>query len=178
MVCCCSRSHTGHASGYSRRKPHLDQPYIDVISVDHYHADFDPGVKGYYDWFTQNRATPQQQLALVPATAYQSGHESAGDVANRLQGYFDYANYANQSCALDLGGRGITGNFDGCPIWIVAGWLAGNSASGYVGELDASAAPIAASWSAQLQLPLRPDLAHPQSRGAIVNPTLRQLLLN
>src|SRR4051812_36692624 len=35
-----------------------------------------------------------------------------------LQGYFNYADYMNQNCNLPLGERGVTGVFDGCPVWI------------------------------------------------------------
>ncbi|MDB6105244.1 MAG: hypothetical protein JWO52_5243 [Gammaproteobacteria bacterium] len=136
----------------------LNQSYIDVISVDDYRTPFrpngrpngSPNVQSYYAWFINNPATLYQQLALVPGTFYQSGVDDPQTQANYLQGYFDYANSKNQNCNLSLGSAGRTWNFDGCRVWIVMGWLAGNytdpNGNLYVGELDPSSGPITTAW--------------------------------
>jgi hypothetical protein len=171
----------------------LNQPYIDVISVDAYYRPFDDPhpnsgldyVKEYYDWFVSYPATPQQQLALVPGTFYREGpgvpvvQSIPSEQAAYLQGYFDYANNANQTCNLPLGSRGVTGSYDGCRVWAVMGWLAPNLKDGntqYVGEQDPTAGPIAADWRAELALPLRPGLAHQRTRGQAMLPALQPAL--
>jgi hypothetical protein len=128
----------------------LNQPNIDVISVDHYRTPFyrtalNPNVQAYYDWFIAHPATPQQQLALVPGTFFVPGTDDPATQASYLQGYFDYANSMNSNCNLSLGTRGSTFNFDGCRVWIVMGWLAGNY-DVYVGLLDPRSAVIANTW--------------------------------
>ena len=99
----------------------LNDASIDVVSLDKYEVDF-ANLEDDYAWFAS--AWPRQQVALVPATAYRSGGDSAEEVAARLQGYFDYANGMNQRCDMELGRVGRTGNYDGCRVWIVAGWSA------------------------------------------------------
>ncbi|MFL6600231.1 MAG: hypothetical protein ACJ8R9_02790 [Steroidobacteraceae bacterium] len=158
----------------------LNKSYIDVISVDIYGRQFGANVKWAYDWFLNNRATPHQQVALIPGTFYGAG-VSADAAASYLPGYFDYANSANQHCDLPLGDRGITGNFDRCPVWIVMGWLSGNYPPGttqYVGELDPTAGKIQDKWRGELGLPLRADLAHQLSRGQLVQTILPIMLHN
>jgi hypothetical protein len=156
----------------------LNQPYVDVISLDRYQVSFDTDVRNYYDWIVAHKATPQQQLALVPGTFIGNGSGVFGQAVLLAQ-YFAYAENMNQLCNLGLGSHGVTGNFDGCPVWIVAGWLAGNSvAPQYIGLLDPSAAVLANGWRNELALPLRPDLAHQLSRGQRVAPLLQQLLLD
>ncbi len=78
----------------------LNKPYIDVISVDHYYEAFDPGVEMYYDFFVQNPATPQQQVALIPGTFIEMARTTHLTQASYFQGYFDYANNANRQCNL------------------------------------------------------------------------------
>jgi hypothetical protein len=159
----------------------LNQPYIDVISLDVYYTPFSTGVKYNYDWLAANPAKPDQQLALIPGTFYRIGIDSPSTQASYLQGYFDYANNANQSCTLSLGSRGVTGSFDGCPVWIVLGWLSGEYTNGntqYVGELDSRSAPIAAAWRQEVALPLRADLAQKLTRGGQIQEILRLLLNN
>jgi hypothetical protein len=162
----------------------LNQPYIDVVSVDKYYAPFASSVGTYYVWFVANRATPHQQLALIPGTFHRTGTDSppnADSSAGYIPSYFAYANEANQSCNLPLGGRGVTGSYDGCPVWIVMGWLSGTAQQGndlYMGEQDSSSGPIALTWRAELALPLRPDLAHQLTPGQIVQAILPLLLNN
>lgn len=141
----------------------VNQPYIDVISVDIYRAWFNPDVKRYYDWLETHRAKPDQQLALIPGTHYEVGEDIPALQALILQEYFDFANEANQNCDLPLGSRGVTGSFDGCRVWIVLGWLAQNytvNGTTYKGVRDPSSWQIADVWQSQLALPVRPDLAH------------------
>jgi hypothetical protein len=100
---------------------HLNDPTIDVVSLDHYERNFSE-LADEYAWFVF--AMPQQQLALVPGTHYRIGGDSPSQAAARLQGYFDYANRMNQQCDIGFGRVGLTGNYDGCRVWIVAGWSA------------------------------------------------------
>jgi hypothetical protein len=160
----------------------LNQPNIDVISVDEYYDVFDPAVKSRYAWFVAHRATPQQQLALIPGTFYRPGQDDPGRQAGLFQGYFDYADNANQSCNLPLGPRGVTGSFDGCPVWMVLGFAADTfvqDGTTYVGELDPrNAAVISAVWRAELALPVRPGLSLELTRQQIVSTLMRQWLTN
>jgi hypothetical protein len=142
----------------------LNQPYIDVVSLYHYDTQFSPAVQSYYDWFSGHPAKASQQLALVPGTYYlipkvsppgPDPQDDPDSQASILQGYFDYANKLNQNCNLSLGPRGHTWNFDGCRVWIVMGWLAGNTTNGtgeYVGELDPRSGPIRAAWRQEARL--------------------------
>jgi hypothetical protein len=137
---------------------YLNQPYIDVVSLYHYDTQFSPAVQSYYDWFSHHPAKASQQLALVPGTYYlirkvspptPDPQDNPDSQASILTGYFDYANKLNRNCNLSPGPRGHTWNFDGCPIWIVMGWLAANTTNGtgeYVGELDPRSEPIRAAW--------------------------------
>jgi hypothetical protein len=98
----------------------LNHAAVDVVSTANYVDPF-KSFKHHYDWFISQ--WPQQQLALIPATAYVDGG-SPEAVAELLQGYFDYANDMNQAtCDMeDLGRVGHTGKYDRCRVWIVAGW--------------------------------------------------------
>jgi hypothetical protein len=67
----------------------------------------------------------------------------------------------NQSCNLPLGDLGATGYFDGCPVWMVLGWLAPNFQDGstqYVGLLDPTSSVIKTAWDAELALPVTPGI--------------------
>lgn len=157
----------------------VNRPYIDVISVDIYHEPFNTGIRAVYDLWALLPARPDQQVALIPGTFYRLGKDNPARQASYLQDYFDYANNANQNCNLPYGERGVTGNFDGCRVWMVMGWLAENYSEGgtfFVGMRDPSAAPIAVAWRAQRALPLHPDLAnqvHPADLiPALVTPVL------
>ena len=134
----------------------LNFPAIDVVSLDKYLVDFSD-IDDAYDWFVSE--WPQQQLALVPATAYRNSDDSPQAVADRLQGYFAYAESMNAQCDMGLGRVGRTGNYDGCRVWIVAGWLSTPSFAlhgGWHSLLWAgdsqfpSGAPILDKWVAQL----------------------------
>lgn len=162
--------------------PYFNQPYIDVVSLDYYNRWFDSYVKPYYDWLDAHRAKPEQQMALIPGTHYRLGKDRPGNQAFLLDGYFAYANNANQNCNLPLGSRGVTGIFDGCRVWIILGWLGPNWTEGkegsdiYIGERDPTSWEIANAWRTQLALPLRPDLARQVTPAELV-PTLLPLLL-
>jgi hypothetical protein len=154
----------------------LNEPYIDVISIDDYGVPFVPDVQQYYNFLVENPAKPDQQLALIPGVFSAPVHQGP-----LLASYFGYADSMNQACNLPLGSRGVTGIYDGCPVWIVMGWLSGNYTDGntqYVGMLDTRSATIAAAWEGELGLPLRPGLAHQLTPAQIILPVLNQLLLN
>ena len=158
----------------------LNKPYIDVISEDVYYMSFDR-IQSDYTWLAANPAKPDQQLALIPGTFYRSGQDNPATQASYVQSYFPYANAMNQSCSLPLADRGVTGYFDGCPVWIVLGFLSGDFTDGntqYVGELDPTSAPIAAVWHPEFALPLRPGLANQLAPGQIVTAIILPLLLN
>lgn len=74
----------------------LNQPYIDVVSLDKYERPFDE-VRPYYDWLEAYPAKPQQQLALVPGAYYLASPSpiTAAVAASYLQEFFDYANLKN-----------------------------------------------------------------------------------
>jgi len=164
----------------------LNKSYIDVISLDRYLVAFEPAVKQYYDWFAANRAKSDQQVGLIPGTFYIDGRSAnqPGYVltqASYLQAYFDYANDMNQICNLPLGSRGSTGRFDGCPVWMVMGWLGGNHTQDgvtYIGELDQSSTAISNVWRGQLALPIRSDLVPKATIERTLPPILYILLDN
>jgi hypothetical protein len=104
----------------------LNQPYIDVISMDVYGVHFHPMLTDLYNDLYEHRATSSQQLALVPGTFTQGWENQSGaQGAARLSGYFAYATVMNQQCDLPLGSKGLTGFYDGCPVWMIAGWTGG-----------------------------------------------------
>jgi hypothetical protein len=109
----------------------LNAEYIDVISMDIYYVDFSTHLSARYGTLQEYRATPYQQFALVPGT-FTGGKEpqSGTDAAARLSGYFSYASTMNQQCDLPLGPMGRTGIYDGCPVWMVAGWFGGTEPHG------------------------------------------------
>lgn len=74
----------------------LNQPYIDVVSIDKYGTPF-TSIQPYYDWLESNYATLYQQFALVPGTYHHAAPSTltAAVVAGYLQGFFDYANLKN-----------------------------------------------------------------------------------
>jgi hypothetical protein len=98
----------------------LNQPYIDVISLDKYNVPFTQ-VKPYYDWLVNNRSKPSQQFALVPGVFHGiSPYSNPSTAASNLIGYFNYANNVNT-------------NYDSPPVWLVAGWIgAGDEWDGYI----------------------------------------------
>lgn len=152
----------------------LNRSYIDVVSYDDYSQPFDSNIEGDYQWLLANPQIPQQQIALLPGTFCTNG---ACAQASYLQGYFNYANTENQSCNLPIGPRGRTGSFDGCPVWIVMGWLSGTSSANgttYTGELDSDL--IYQPWRAEVSLPLSPALAHQVTRQQMLQTFLPLLL--
>ena len=130
--------------------------YIDVISLDAYWGTFKELAEPHYNWLSQNRATEYQQLALVPGTFFRDGVDDQALMASYLEQYFEYANASNGRCNLPLGRVGVTGYWDGCLVWLVAGWLASSPRGGgqvWRGALDPLSWQISATWKAQLAYP-------------------------
>jgi hypothetical protein len=129
----------------------LNDTAIDVVSLGAYEADFFE-IKDDYDWLISEN--PQQQIALVPGTHYRETGDRPSQAAARLQGYFAYANNLNEQCNIGLGRVGRTGNYDGCRVWVVTGWLAQpvyrEASHAFYGLLSESASPIRDAWSSQL----------------------------
>jgi hypothetical protein len=111
-------------------------------------------IQHHYDWFVSSM--PEQQIALVPGTFYKRDDSlmASYTAAAHLLGYFEYANRMNQRCDNGFGRVGRTGNYDGCKVWIVAGWSAipefVENGTTYVGLLDSRAFFISAVWRNQL----------------------------
>jgi len=153
----------------------LNKPYLDVISFDVYTRSFTAGSAGQsirdkYNKLLSN-AGPAQQLALIPGTFSNGGANQSSSETTQggyIPGYFEYADEKNENCNRSLGGPGLTGNFDRCPVWMVLGWLAHNHTENgveFVGELDSRNAPtVRKNWTDALALPVRPDLAHQRTR--------------
>lgn len=159
----------------------VNQAYIDVISLDYYHVDFDTAVRPYYDNIITNATTSpgyqSQQLALFPGTFVQPGDDATAQ-ENLLSGYFSYATTQNQSCNVSLGSRGITGSYDGCRVWIVMGYLSGNTGN-YTGMLDSTlATTIAQAWRDEKTMPVRPDLLNQLTPSQVIPDVLPLLLGN
>lgn len=122
--------------------------YADVVSIDNDGPTetqlFDAVISGidtlhtYYNWLSSTPAYYGQQIALVPPTYIPYPYEVTNDLeaAANLTPFYNYANELNQTCTLPLGGAGQTEIFDGCPVWIVAGWFYqdGNPFDGRLGE--------------------------------------------
>lgn len=146
----------------------FNRAYVDVISYDDYGHYLSSTI---YDYIAANRATPSQQLALFPGVFTQPANQSSQ--LPYLSSYFNYADNANQTCNLPLGSRGSTGIYDGCPVWIVMGWMTGDY-EGYRGMLDGSSVsqPILTAWQTELALPSSAQ----QARAKILPPILRMLL--
>ncbi|HWZ63575.1 MAG TPA: hypothetical protein VNX02_11170 [Steroidobacteraceae bacterium] len=175
----------------------FNRSYIDVISFDCYSTPFfsTSSTSSYscssavfstssassatynlsesYNVLAANRATPHQQLALIPGVFYGS---TGYNQLPYLQGYFQYANQVNQTCNLPLGPQGVSGIYDGCPVWVVMGFLTGditaNGVTSTYGVLDGSAGsqPILAAWQAEVAL-------RPVTPNAKVIPAVLKLLL-
>lgn len=130
----------------------LNSSAIDVVSVDIYQADFNEAIRHHYDWFISQ--PEQQQIALVPATHHKIGVDSDSQASARLHAFFEYANALNQRCDRPLGRVGRTGSYDGCPVWVVAGWLAQpvyeEASVVHHGLLNASSAGIRSAWRFEL----------------------------
>jgi hypothetical protein len=106
--------------------------YIDVISIDLYYVDFTPALSDRYQYIYTHRPTDYQQLALVIPTFTQGTTSSGMSPQTAAQGvarvtqYLNYAATMNQTCHLPLGPTGSTQIYDGCPVWIVSGFLSGS----------------------------------------------------
>jgi hypothetical protein len=153
----------------------FNKAYVDVISFDWYNLFWagsgNTGVQTAYAQVLLSLPKPDQQLALIPGV-YSAPIPSQQPY---LAGFLNYANTANQTCNLPLGDRGVTGYFDGCPVWIVMGWQAPNYQN-YVGILDPNSASILMDWQAKIALPLSPPLARQLTPAQIIQPVLRLLL--
>lgn len=106
----------------------LNEPYIDVVSMDIYGIDFaNSALSALYQFVYEHRPTSYQQLALVAGTFTMEGQDPTEiqSQALRLQGFVDYAASMNQSCELPLGPTGVTGFYDGCPVWMITGFTGG-----------------------------------------------------
>ena len=163
----------------------LVKPYMDVISVDSYYSPFtNPNngndyVQKYYDFLVPRRATPYQQIALIPGTFYRNGRDNQNNQASFIPAFFDYANNANQTCNLPLPSRGVTGSFDGCLVWMVLGFAAdtfNQNGNEYVCELDPRATVIRQVWEAEVALPERRDSSIELTRQQIVSTLMTQWL--
>ena len=140
----------------------LNDPVIDVVSLDSYDA-FVSSLRDEYDWFVSS--IPEQQIALVPGTFYEDDWSFiAKTLAKlRLKGYFDYANHLNRRCDVGLGRVGPTGSYDGCRLWIVAGWSATPQIGPYLGLLHPKVAPLSEVWSSELSKVRRVDQRTPEA---------------
>jgi hypothetical protein len=147
----------------------FNRDYIDVISADWYDAYFST-IQPFYDVLAAHPAKPEQQLALVPGV-----FSAPNDQLRYLQDYFAYADTKNQTCNLPRGTLGFTGIYDGCLVWIVLGWEAGNLQLGntlYRGLLDPASEQIALAWEAEVaRLP-----PQRRERAKLLQPILQMLL--
>jgi hypothetical protein len=148
----------------------FNRPYIDVISTDWYSRYFDDDLQQFYITVREQAATPYQQVALFPGV-----FSAPKSQLSYLQGYFDYATTANQTCNLPLGPQGITGLYDGCPVWIVMGFLSGDyNGAEYKGLLDPASRAIRTAWEAEVAL--TPVTSTQRARSKILLPVLQLLL--
>jgi hypothetical protein len=155
----------------------FNRTYIDVISFDWYSnfpgfQSFDATIKPVLTTLLSSAPKTDQQLALTPGV-----FSAPANQLPYLADYFNYANSMNQSCNLPLGSRGVTGIYDGCTIWAVLGFLAGNTSEGstqYLGMLDPNSAAIATAWQNELALPLGPGLVRQRTRA--LQPALQLLV--
>ena len=147
--------------------PPLNGDFVDVVSVDKYFVPFDNEVRDYYSWIISHRATPWQQMALVPGTFYYANPKTGLPMTTTLdqqisflQGYYDYANKLNTSCSLPVPPPPSPLASDGCPIWMVAGWTAismparpDSLSPVFFGTKAPVAQRIRANWVAELAKP-------------------------
>jgi hypothetical protein len=103
-------------------------------------------------------------------------------MALRLPAYFSYANDKNVSCNRPLGERGVTGNFDGCRVWVVAGYTWQSPEDGdyrYIGYSHPESLFIRQTWGSSFALPLRYTGSTPQHHLSDAESAVSQhLLLN
>jgi hypothetical protein len=160
----------------------FNRSYIDVISADwstHRNGDNIDSARPFLTLVAQNRTTrPDQQVALIP------GVYSASSQVSNVNGFFAYADDTNrtQGCHLPPGNPGLTGFFDGCPVWMVVGWLADSATVGdntYVGMLDPSdyfSLLIRTMWQGEVFVPLAPNLVRAVPPGKLIQPALELIL--
>jgi len=155
--------------------PVFNKKYFDVISTDWYgqHWVQHTTIQGFYEVVAQNRATAHQQVALIPGV-YSSG--VYGSQEPYLQEYFNYAESANQTtCNLPLGSQGITGIYDGCPVWVVMGYLSGNGdGAGDIGLFSTGSKSIRSIW--EKEVALNPVTPTQKARAKVIPPILQLLL--
>jgi hypothetical protein len=106
----------------------FNRPYIDVVSLDIYHRLFDD-VSVYYEYLIDHPATPYQQLAFIPGT-FTDQQQNAVRAKTFLADFLFAADLYNAHCDLPLGPTGVTGMYDGCRVWMVAGWIGGVQSPG------------------------------------------------
>jgi hypothetical protein len=153
----------------------LNKPYFDVISMDVYNEIFYPTISTRYAVLYDHRATPYQQFAFVPGTFTGGDKGQNGSVgASRLSGYFDFAAIWNVNCSLPLGPTGKTGFYDGCLVWMVAGWIGGatpfsDGASVYYPIDHPNSEAVFDAWQAQFAIP---PVGGPVSHTRAVMPLL------
>jgi len=141
---------------------HLNDPVIDVVSLDNYDV-FVSSLHDEYEWFASSIF--DQQLALVPGTFYEDDWSLIEKALARLRlrGYFNYADKLNRRCDVGLGRAGRTDSYDGCRLWIVAGWSATPQVDRYLGLLHPNVSPLQEVWTSQLSKAQRFDA---RERGA------------
>lgn len=165
------RANAPHARfwvNFTWREPYWEQTYqctfnnekFDVVSLDIYDRNFEPEIRGYYDYFTTHRAAPSQQVALIPSV-YSTNAQPEWVATTRLPEFTAYAQSKNQTCNLPLGPSGSTGYYDGCPVWIVAGWLGGalpyvEGGTTFYPIEHANSAPIRWTWESIVARPREP----------------------
>ncbi|WP_129777984.1 hypothetical protein [Peristeroidobacter soli] len=133
----------------------LNKSYLDVVSIDAYQGPFFDEVEPLYYYLKTHAPTNYQQRALVPLVGSKQAPNALApaSVAGWLPAYFEYAAYENQTCNLPLGPTGATGLFDGCPVWLIAGWPGVHyTVDTYVGFFDDTSEPIRDAWRAQRQI--------------------------
>jgi hypothetical protein len=170
-----------HWMWYCNRPDVFNRDYIDVVSADWSDDGANNTMASAQQFYSVVAANPpnnkpDQQLALIPGV-----YSAPDNQLEHLKDFFDYANYTNehQTCNLPLGSRGITGVSDGCPIWMVLGWLSGRATAGgktYVGMLESGSEDIKEAWEDELELPLAPALDHQRTPGQILQPILQLFL--
>jgi hypothetical protein len=145
----------------------LNQPYIDVVSIDVYWKSFTSQPQFYYRWLISHRPSSSQQIALVPGTFFRQGIDNPAKQAEILDGYFQFAEEANTHCGRprsDIANQ--TNQFDQCLVWMVAGWLAPTITDGghvtWRGEQDSASTAISTKWRRYLA---RPIAAPKNSKG-------------
>lgn len=139
--------------------------YIDVLSDDDYNNDI---YASWYDLVYFDPVKPSQQAALIPGV-----FSAPNNQLSYLQSFFQFANSLNQTCNLPVGSHGITGIYDGCPVWIVMGWMTGVDGS-YTGIFENGSASILAAWQSEVALtPVTPKL----QKAKALQPILQLLLM-